>query len=143
MLVIRGVNVFPSEIEAVVLSSPELAPHYTIVVDSTHSLPEMVVVCERARDGAGAEATTPSTDSDPLSHELSSRLSARLGVSGRVVVGPPGAVPRSEVGKAVRLVRLTPESDGRSPELARLMDSGRSAGAGAATAETPITRRDN
>ena len=34
MLVLRGVNVFPSEIEAVLLASPELGPHYTIVLDS-------------------------------------------------------------------------------------------------------------
>jgi phenylacetate-CoA ligase len=116
MLVIRGVNVFPSEIEAAVLSSPQLAPHYTIVLDSTGPMPEMIVVCELAD-------TWSTGDAADLAHELSARLSERLGVSGRVVVGPPGALPRSEVGKAVRLVRRTPDADGRPAELARLMDS--------------------
>ncbi|MGO8876984.1 MAG: phenylacetate--CoA ligase family protein [Acidimicrobiales bacterium] len=117
MFVIRGVNVFPSEIEAVLLSSPQLAPHYTIVLDSSRSMPEMVVVCELAA------TKEPDGTVDGLAQELSARLSGRLGVSGRVVVGPPGAVPRTEVGKAMRLVRRTPEIDGRPAELARLIDA--------------------
>ena len=115
MLVIRGVNVFPSEIEAVLLSSPELAPHYTIVMDSTGPMPEMVVVCETADGSAGA-------DRDHLGHELSGRVSHRLGVSGRVVVGPPGCLPRTEVGKAVRLVRHTPDVDERPPALVHILE---------------------
>ena len=145
MLVIRGVNVFPSEIEAVLLISPELAPHYTIVVDSTGPMPEMVVVCERAGPAAGADHAGASSgaahagassgddhtgassgDADHagarLGHELSMRLSDRLGVSGRVVVGPPGCVPRTEVGKAVRLVRRTPDLDECPAVLVQLME---------------------
>jgi len=130
MLVIRGVNVFPSEIEAVLLSSPELAPHYTIVLDSTGPMPEMVVVCELAgggvavAGGAAGGGAHPGDDMarDPLERALSARLSDRLGVSGRVVVGPPGCVPRTEVGKAVRLVRHTPDMDERPPVLAQLME---------------------
>jgi phenylacetate-coenzyme A ligase PaaK-like adenylate-forming protein len=79
-------------------------------------MPEMIVVCELADTGSTGDAAD-------LAHELSARLSERLGVSGRVVIGPPGALPRSEVGKAVRLVRRTPDADGRPAELARLMDS--------------------
>jgi phenylacetate-CoA ligase len=141
--VIRGVNVFPSEIEAVLLSSPALAPHYTIVVDSTGPMPEMVVVCELAGPSgtgepgspAGGEAGTgegsrggPTGRSGQgearghLAYDLSAQLSDRLGVSGRVVVGPPGCLPRTEVGKAVRLVRRTPGTDERPPALARLME---------------------
>jgi phenylacetate-coenzyme A ligase PaaK-like adenylate-forming protein len=116
MLVIRGVNVFPSEIESVVLSSPAVAPHYTIVVDSTGPMPAMVVVCELAAPSASG-ATTGN-----LAQDLSVRLSDRLGLSGRVVVGPPGCVPRTEVGKAVRLVRRTPELDECPPVLAQLME---------------------
>lgn len=132
MLVIRGVNVFPSEIEAVLLASPRLAPHYTIVLDSSGPMPELVVVCELAGSAAGAggggdadgaDADGADADGAELARELSARLSGRLGVSGRVIVGPPGTVPRTEVGKAVRLVHRTLEADGRSPELALLMDS--------------------
>jgi phenylacetate-CoA ligase len=116
MLVIRGINIFPSEIEAVLLSSPELAPYYTIVVDSTGPIPEMVVVCESV---AGEEADA---GRDHVGHELSGRLFDRLGVSVSVVVGPTGCVPRTEVGKAVRLVRRTTDVDERPPVLAQLME---------------------
>jgi phenylacetate-CoA ligase len=123
MLVIRGVNVFPSEIEAVLLSSPALAPHYTIVVDSTGPMPEMVVVCERAApQSAAGDSAGEGHAGDHLGHDLSMRLSDRLGVSGRVVVGPPGCVPRTEVGKAVRLVRRTPDTDERPAALVQLME---------------------
>jgi phenylacetate-CoA ligase len=128
MLVVRGVNVFPSEVEAVLLSSPELGPHYTIVLDSTRAMTEMVVVCELAAgasDAAGTSGPGGDAGTDDLAHELSARLSARLGISGRVVVGPPGSAPRTEVGKAVRLVRRTSEADGLPPELARQMDAAR------------------
>jgi phenylacetate-CoA ligase len=115
---IRGVNVFPSEIEALLLSSPQLAPHYTIVLDSTGPMPEMVVVCELAAEaGEGQELGR-----SHLAGELSSRLSQLLGVSGRVVVGPPGCIPRTEVGKAIRLARRTPELDERPPALTLLME---------------------
>src|SRR5206468_12104558 len=46
MLVVRGVNVYPSEVEAVVLGRPELAPHYLLVVDEREPVPELVVCCE-------------------------------------------------------------------------------------------------
>jgi phenylacetate-CoA ligase len=118
MLVIRGVNVFPSEIEALLLSSPQLAPHYTIVLDSTGPMPEMVVVCELATEAG--ERQEP--DRGLLAGELSGRLSQRLGVSGRVVIGPPGSIPRTEVGKAIRLARRTPELDERPPALTHLME---------------------
>jgi phenylacetate-CoA ligase len=114
MLVIRGVNVFPSEIEAVLLSSPEVAPHYTIVVDSTGPMPEMVVVCEVAAEHEPGRSQ--------LGHALTARLSERLGVAGRVIVGPPGCVPRTEVGKAIRLSRHTPDVDERPSALAQLME---------------------
>jgi phenylacetate-CoA ligase len=118
MLVIRGVNVFPSEIEAVLLSTAELASHYTIVVDSTGPMPEMVVVCELA----GPELAGQELAGSRLAEELSARLSDRLGVSGRVVVGSPGCVPRTEVGKTIRLVRRTPEVDERPQVIVQLME---------------------
>jgi phenylacetate-CoA ligase len=113
MLVVRGVNVFPSEIEAVVLAMPQLAPHYTIVLDSTAAMAELVVVCELAAGEADRQA---------LARELADRISRRLGISGRATVGTPGTLPRTEVGKAVRLVRRTPERDDRPPAIVALME---------------------
>lgn len=117
MLVLRGVNVFPSEIEAVLLASPELGPHYTIVLDSVGPMAEMVVLCERAPNAGQSASGEPE-----LAVQLSAGLSQRLGVSARVVIGQAGDLPRTEVGKAVRLVHRTRDNPGFPPELVRMMD---------------------
>lgn len=90
MLVIRGVNVYPSEVERVLLATPEIAPDYLLVVDRRTPIPNLYVACEAAggADAAGVEA----------------RLREVLGLRAEVRVLPPGTVPRTEVGKAVRCV---------------------------------------
>jgi phenylacetate-CoA ligase len=95
MLVIRGVNVYPSEVERVLLGHPSVSPDYLLVVDERGDAPELVALCEyrtAAAEPAGQE-------------ELETRLRAELGVRVQVRVLPAGAVPRTEVGKAVRVVR--------------------------------------
>ena len=93
MLVVRGVNVYPSEVEAVVLGRPELAPHYLLVVDEREPVPELVVCCESDRPD--------SVPQDEIVHQLHERL----GLRARVAPYPAGTLPRTEVGKAVRVVR--------------------------------------
>ncbi|HEV8065466.1 MAG TPA: hypothetical protein VGP46_11565, partial [Acidimicrobiales bacterium] len=115
MLVIRGVNVFPSEIEAAILEMTELGPHYTIVLDARRDLAEMIVVCELA---SPADDATRESAGDTLSHALQERL----GLRGTVAVGSPGSLPRTEVGKAVRLIRLDPTSPALPAELAGLLE---------------------
>jgi phenylacetate-CoA ligase len=100
MLVIRGVNVYPSEVEAVVLARPGLEPHYLLVVDRRAPAAELIVCCE-ARDGR-----------DEHVGSLEHALRERLGLRADVRVLPVGSLPRTEVGKAVR--RLTWE-DGPAP----------------------------
>lgn len=96
MLVIRGVNVFPSEIERALLSVPQLAPHYRLVVERPARLDELTVEAE-LRDGeAGGER---------LQAHVEERLGRALGLSARVSIGPAGSLPRSE-GKALRVVDL-------------------------------------
>jgi phenylacetate-coenzyme A ligase PaaK-like adenylate-forming protein len=95
MLVIRGVNVYPSEVERVLLGHPSVSPDYLLVVDERGDAPELVALCEyriAVAEPAGQE-------------ELETRLRAELGVRVQVRVLPAGAVPRTEVGKAVRVVR--------------------------------------
>jgi phenylacetate-coenzyme A ligase PaaK-like adenylate-forming protein len=84
MLVIRGVNVYPREIEAVVLR--HASAHYQVVVDRRAAMPRLIVACEEA------------------DAELEAALSAELGLSCDVCVLPAGTVPRVEIGKAVRVV---------------------------------------
>ncbi len=94
MLIIRGVNLYPSEIERVVLSQPGIAPHYQLVVERPRDLDEITVHCEPTERGADRAALA-----DRVRHALHSHI----GVGIAVTVCDPGAVPRSE-GKAVRVV---------------------------------------
>jgi phenylacetate-CoA ligase len=103
MLVIRGVNVYPSEVERVLLANPALAPDYLVVVDHRQAQPRLVACCEYRTDYAGPL---------PAEHELEATLRDQLGLSVRVNVLPAGTVPRSEVGKAVRVARW---GDGEPP----------------------------
>jgi phenylacetate-coenzyme A ligase PaaK-like adenylate-forming protein len=111
MLVLRGVNVYPSEVERVLLAEPGICPDYLLVVDEREPASQLIACCEYVTAGAaGPPARAPAGDGPPewnlpTEGELESRLRTELGVSVRVRVLPPGTVPRSEVGKAVRVVR--------------------------------------
>jgi phenylacetate-CoA ligase len=111
MLVIRGVNVFPSEIERVLLTHPELSPYYQIVVDRTSSMPRLEVRAEVADDffrRVGGSLLENELDAamrpvHRLRHDVEESLLAALSLHARVELQPPGSVPRSE-GKAVRVI---------------------------------------
>jgi phenylacetate-CoA ligase len=87
MLVVRGINVFPSEIEAVVLDDAALGGQYAIVVDRRTPLPELEVHVETE---------------GPVEH-LEERLETRLRLRVQVVACAPGSLPRTETGKAKRV----------------------------------------
>lgn len=93
MLVVRGVNVFPSEVERVLLTLPELAPHYQLVLERPGRLDELTVEAE-VREGDPSEA---------LSGRVEEALAQTLGLTGRVRLLPPQSIPRSE-GKALRVL---------------------------------------
>ena len=101
MLIIRGVNVFPSQIEEIVLKIEGLAPHYQLTVDRDGNLDSLSVCveCRQSLDASGANV---------LSTELQRQIKTMIGVSTAVEVVAPGGVERSE-GKAKRVV------DRRSP----------------------------
>lgn len=96
MLVIRGVNVYPSEVERVLLGHPALASDYLLVVDDRNPQHRLLACCETGTGWPGPR---------PDQRHIESRLRAELGLSVEVRLLPPGSVPRTEVGKAVRLVR--------------------------------------
>ncbi len=95
MLIIRGVNVFPTQIEERVLKTPGLAPHYQIHVTRDGRLDMLSVQVERTADTAASEEAR-------LASRLRKAIKDYVGVSTEIVVGDPGTVPRSE-GKAVRV----------------------------------------
>ena len=104
MLIVRGVNVFPSEIERVVLEQRELAPHYQIMLSRDGALDRLAVHVEVVMELW--ESLGSSVDSDEarrLAGRLRSELANALSLSADVQLGGPGTIPRSE-GKAVRVV---------------------------------------
>ena len=94
MLIIRGVNLFPTQIEEQILAMDTLAPHYLIEVSREANLDHITV---------RVESRTAQADNAQISKELSGRIKSFIGLSSTVVVEPPGTVPRSE-GKAKRVI---------------------------------------
>jgi phenylacetate-CoA ligase len=94
MIIVRGVNVYPSNVEHALLSVPEAAPHYQLVVEREGLMDELAVQCEPVDVGV---------DTDKLLADVERVLHDQLGIRVRVDVLDSGAVPRSE-GKAVRVV---------------------------------------
>jgi phenylacetate-CoA ligase len=100
MLIIRGVNVYPSQIEAVLIGLPGIAPHYQLVVERRGSLDELTVEIE----AASLELVFEELESRARHH-----IKSMIGVTASVVAKKPGEVPRSQ-GKAVRVRDLRPKA---------------------------------
>jgi len=100
MLIIRGVNVYPSQIEAVLVGLPGLAPHYQLVVERRGAMDELTVEVECSSREKDSSETV-----DAVVHHIKSRV----GVTAAVVLKQPGQVPRSQ-GKAVRVRDLRPKA---------------------------------
>jgi phenylacetate-CoA ligase len=96
MMIIRGVNVFPTQIEELILRDPLLAPHYQVEIARPRNLDEMTVLVERAPSAVGADA-------DAAGERLSRRIKDLIGVSAAVRVLQAGGIERS-LGKAKRVV---------------------------------------
>ena len=100
MLVVRGVNVYPSAVEAVLLADPAFASHYALVVDRRGTLSALEVHVELA-----SEQLRDAVE------RLTAGLEEHLRLRVQVVVAAPGALPRSEVGKVKRVFQRTAEAD--------------------------------
>jgi len=95
MLIIRGVNVYPTQIEAVLLGHPGTAPHYELIVERDGVLDTLAVAVEAAPD-LSADAFAD------VAAAVRHRIKSNIGVTCRVSVVAPGTIPRSE-GKAARV----------------------------------------
>ena len=102
MLVVRGVNVYPSEVERVLLTEQALGAHYLLVLDERGDVPQLIACCEYSTESLPSSG---SAGAWPSVADLESRLREALGVGVGVRVLPAGTVPRTEVGKAVRVAR--------------------------------------
>jgi phenylacetate-CoA ligase len=101
MLIIRGVNVFPSQIEYAVMCFSELATQYLIVVDGPSALDTFLVKVELS-DKASKD---PTLDKDTLKADIQKRIHIVTGISADVEIVKPGELPRTE-GKAKRVMDL-------------------------------------
>ena len=100
MLIIRGVNVFPSQIEEHIMADTALAPIYQIHVSRPSHLDEVEVHCEVKREvSAQLDAATIAAIGD----RLKQRIKANIGISTQVKVFPADSLQRIEVGKAKRV----------------------------------------
>jgi phenylacetate-CoA ligase len=97
MIILRGVNVFPTQIEVQVLATEGLAPHFQIHLSREGRMDAMAIHVEVTPDAATDEARAIAAKS------LSKKIKDNIGVSAQVIANAPGGVPRSE-GKAVRVV---------------------------------------
>ena len=95
MLIIRGVNMYPSQVEEQVLAIPALSPHYLIEVRRDGAMDSLSVNVEMRESCQNlAEASA---------HELRHKIKAFVGVSAEIVIKEPGSLARSQ-GKAVRII---------------------------------------
>ena len=97
MLVIRGVNLFPTQIEEVLLRSPLLAPHYLIEVDRLERMDVVTLRVEPHPHAADEAALLRETQM------LAAQIKATIGLTADIVAGPPGSIERS-AGKARRVL---------------------------------------
>jgi phenylacetate-CoA ligase len=104
MLIIRGVNVFPSQIEEIICRVPALAPHYRLVVDKQGHLDTLAVQVELdAQADAGGDARAQAA------RTLEQQIKTLVGVSTRVEVSAPFTLERVSIGKAQRVIDRRPK----------------------------------
>jgi phenylacetate-CoA ligase len=96
MLIIRGVNVFPTQIEEQLLAVNYLAPHYLIEVSKEGNLDKVTIKVEATKELSTKEG-------ELISKELQFNVKAMVGISSVVIIEPMGSLPRSE-GKAKRVI---------------------------------------
>ena len=105
MLIIRGINVYPREIEAVLMDDPDVGANYAIVVDRRGPMVEL-----RVR----AEATTAASSATNLvagAERLAKLITERIRIRADVEMVPEGSMPRTEVGKVKRVFEQVDDTD--------------------------------
>ena len=103
MIILRGVNVFPTQIEEQLLTVTTLAPHFQIELTTKGRLDHMIVHVEAASPTASEKAREASA------RQLAGHIKSIVGITTEVRVAKPGQVARSE-GKAVRVVDKRPKT---------------------------------
>ncbi|MCX7558054.1 phenylacetate--CoA ligase [Sulfitobacter sp. F26204] len=103
MIILRGVNVFPTQIEEALMATPGLAPHFQIELSRPDRMDQMCVFCECADANLSAEARQAAAKA------MSAKIKQTVGISVKIEVADVGGVKRSE-GKAVRIIDNRPKT---------------------------------
>ena len=99
MLIIRGVNVFHTQVEALLTDFPELAPHYQLIISRESTMDEVLVKVEL--DEAHLDAAK-----EGLGRAFQKKIKDNIGISTKIEIVEPGHIPRSAGGKLSRIVDL-------------------------------------
>ncbi|MHC1694515.1 MAG: phenylacetate--CoA ligase family protein [Eubacteriales bacterium] len=99
MIIIRGVNVFPSQVESVLLSLGQVAPHYVLIVDRKNELDTLEVQVEMSQEMFSDKVK----NIDALENKIQTAIESTLGVSAKITLVEPQTIQRSE-GKAKRVI---------------------------------------
>ncbi len=96
LMIVRGVNVFPTQIEEIILEFPALTPQYQCILTRPKRMDELTVHVE-------AQPSTPPGDYEGLSKAVQAQIKSRIGTTAQIKILLPGSVERS-IGKARRIV---------------------------------------
>ena len=99
MIILRGVNIFPTQIEEIVLQTPEIATHFQIHLSNDGPLDKMKVLVETLKETNNEKLVTS------IKQKVLQKVKDTIGVSIDIAVGLPGSVERSQ-GKAQRVIDL-------------------------------------
>jgi phenylacetate-CoA ligase len=102
MLIIRGINVFPSQVESVVLSMKEFAPRYMLIVDRVNNLDTLQIQVELRQEYFTATFDTPAAI-ESLQKKLADKLRSVLSISVKVQLKAPNSIERSQ-GKSIHVI---------------------------------------
>jgi len=112
MLIVRGVNVFPTQIEELILKMPKLAPYYQLVLSRDGHLDKVDVLAEIRAD---IGTSVLSSDAEGLERELQHAIKTYVGITTKVSVLAPGGIERTATGKARRVIDRRPKIAGELP----------------------------
>jgi len=107
MLIIRGVNVFPTQIEEQVLRFPRLAPNYQLILTRQGHMDSVEVVVEARED---QQTNLSENETKSLAAELQHAIKINVGISTKINIQKPNTIERTATGKARRVMDLRPKA---------------------------------
>ncbi|MDE2427290.1 MAG: phenylacetate--CoA ligase [Burkholderiales bacterium] len=107
MLIIRGVNLFPSQVEELLLKHPQLAPQYQLVVTRENHMDKLDIIAELRPEVSGRLSEI---EMEALNRELQHQIKTFIGVSSKVRVLAANSIERTSVGKAKRVIDKRPKN---------------------------------